>query len=81
MFGFKSTKEQLLEERRKNAQLQAALEKTSADVEYIAMMTDVELENVKNDVQDLRDRLIIVEQSTKSAHHRIDGLTGQAKED
>ncbi|MBR0425825.1 MAG: hypothetical protein IJK01_06875 [Clostridia bacterium] len=44
MFGFKSTKEQLLEERRKNAQLQAALEKTSADVEYIAMMTDVELE-------------------------------------
>lgn len=44
MFGFKSTKEQLLEERRKNVQLQAALEKTSADVEYIAMMTDVELE-------------------------------------
>lgn len=35
-----------------------------------------ELKNVKNDIQDLRDRLIIVEQSTKSAHHRIDGLTG-----
>lgn len=45
MFGFKSTREQLLEERRKNAQLQAALDKTSADVEYIAMMTDVELES------------------------------------
>lgn len=45
MFGYKSTKEQLLEERRKNAQLQAELEKTSADVEYIAMMTDVELED------------------------------------
>ncbi|MBR0425823.1 MAG: hypothetical protein IJK01_06865 [Clostridia bacterium] len=40
-----------------------------------------DMRNVKNDVQDLRDRLIIVEQSTKSAHHRIDGLTGQAKED
>ena len=45
MFGFKSTREQLVEERRKNAQLQAALDKTSADVEYIAMMTDVELED------------------------------------
>lgn len=45
MFGYKSTKEQLLEERRKNAQLQAALDKTSADVEYIAMMTDVELDD------------------------------------
>lgn len=45
MFGFKSTREQLVEERRKNAQLQAALNKTSADVEYIAMMTDVELED------------------------------------
>lgn len=44
MFGFKSSREQLIEERRKNAQLQAALDKTSADVEYIAMMTDVELE-------------------------------------
>lgn len=45
MFGYKSTKEQLLEERRKNAQLQAALDKTSADVEYIAMITDVELDD------------------------------------
>lgn len=38
-----------------------------------------ELKNVKNDIQDLRDRLIIVEQSTKSAHHRIDGLTGSGE--
>lgn len=45
MFGFKGTKEQLFEERRKNARLQAALDKTNADVEYIAMMTDVELES------------------------------------
>ena len=44
MFGFKSTREQLLEERRKNVQLQAALDKTNSDVEYIAMMTDIELE-------------------------------------
>lgn len=39
-----------------------------------------ELKNVKNDIQDLRDRLIIVEQSTKSAHHRLDGLTGGSRD-
>ena len=44
MFDFKSTHKQLLEERRKNAQLTAKLNKTTADVEYLAMMTDVEME-------------------------------------
>lgn len=38
-----------------------------------------EMKNVKNDLQDLRDRLIVVEQSTKSAHHRIDGIAGVEK--
>lgn len=52
MFGFKSTREQLLEERRKNAQLQAALDKTNSDVEYIAMMTDVELESEETEVEE-----------------------------
>lgn len=33
-----------------------------------------DMRNMRNDIQDLRDRLIIVEQSTKSAHHRLDGL-------
>ena len=45
MFDFKSTRKQLLEERRKNAQLMAKLNKTTADVEYLAMMTDVEMED------------------------------------
>lgn len=44
MFKFKDVKTQLLEEKKKNAELQAKLAKTNADVEYIAMMTDVELE-------------------------------------
>lgn len=44
MFKFKDVKTQLLEEKKKNAKLQAKLAKTNADVEYIAMMTDVELE-------------------------------------
>lgn len=45
MFGFKTTREQVIEERRKNAQLQTELDKTNADIAYLAMMTDVELEN------------------------------------
>lgn len=39
-----------------------------------------EMKNVKSDVQELRDRLIVVEQSTKSAHKRLDGLVGNDKE-
>ena len=35
-----------------------------------------DMRNMRDDIQGLRDRLIIVEQSTKSAHHRIDGLDG-----
>ncbi len=47
MFKFKSTKEQLIEERKKNAVLQSSLAKTNADIEYLAMMTDVELEETE----------------------------------
>ena len=36
-----------------------------------------DMRNMRNDIQDLRDRLIIVEQSTKSAHRRLDGLEGK----
>lgn len=45
MFVYKSIREQLLDERKKNAELQAALTKTNADIEYIAMMTDVDMES------------------------------------
>lgn len=44
MFGFKTVREQLMEERRKNASLQAELAKANADIEYISMMIDVEME-------------------------------------
>lgn len=47
MFGYKDTKTQLLEEKKKNAALQAKLAKTDADIEYLAMMTDVELEETE----------------------------------
>ena len=51
MFKFKDTQTQLMEEKKKNAELQAKLEKTNADIEYIAMMTDVELEEETEDVE------------------------------
>ena len=34
-----------------------------------------DMKNVKGEVQELRERLVAVEQSAKSAHHRLDGIT------
>ena len=33
-----------------------------------------DMRNIKEDIVDLRERMIIVEQSVKSAHHRIDSI-------
>lgn len=44
MFGHISMKEQLIEERRKSAALQAQLMKVNSNLEYLAMMSDVEME-------------------------------------
>ena len=44
MFRYKSIKEQLLEERRKAEALKAQNIKQKSDIDYLAMMTDVELE-------------------------------------
>lgn len=38
-----------------------------------------EMSNVKSDIKDLRDRLIVVEQSAKQAHKRIDTLDSFAR--
>lgn len=38
-----------------------------------------DMKNAKGEIQELRERLVIVEQSTKSAHHRVDELTGEIK--
>jgi len=55
MFGYKTAREQLMEERRRNANLQAALAKTNADIEYIAMMTDVEIESDDTEEQEVQE--------------------------
>lgn len=44
MFKFKSTRDQLMEERRKNEALKADLQKKESDIEYLAMMCEVELD-------------------------------------
>lgn len=44
MFGMKTIKEQALDLRCENAKLKTVLDKTNADIDYIAMMCDVELD-------------------------------------
>ena len=44
MFRYIPLKEQVMEERRKNAVLQAQADKNTSDIDYIAMMCDVELD-------------------------------------
>jgi hypothetical protein len=44
MFKYKSVQTQLIEERRKNERLGAQSVKNISNIDYIAMMTDVELE-------------------------------------
>lgn len=45
-----SLKDQLLKERQKNAALSAESAKNAADIDYIAMMCDVELESPEDDI-------------------------------
>ncbi len=45
MFKYKTVKEQMLEERKKNAQLSAENIKIRSDVDFVAMMCDIELDN------------------------------------
>lgn len=49
MFEMKSIQQQALDLRRENIRLRTELEKTTADVDYIAMMSDIELDNSEND--------------------------------
>ena len=46
MFGYISIKEQVIEERKKNALLKEQADQNTANIDYIAMMSDIELEPV-----------------------------------
>ena len=53
MFGFIGAREQLVKERQKNAALQAQIVKANSDIEYLAMMADIEMEQDEDqEVQD-----------------------------
>ena len=52
MFRYIPLKEQVMEERRKNAALKALLDKNSSDIDYIAMMCDVELDIDNNETEE-----------------------------
>jgi hypothetical protein len=50
MFGYISVKEQLIKERQKSAALKVENDRNAANIDYIAMVFDVELENEKEEV-------------------------------
>lgn len=54
MFGFISAREQLVKESQKNAAMQAQIAKANSDIEYLAMMTDIEMEQ-EEDEQGVQD--------------------------
>lgn len=54
MFGFISAREQLVKERHKNAAMQAQIAKANSDIEYLAMMADIEMEQ-EEDEQEVQD--------------------------
>lgn len=52
----------------------------TADVRYIRnSVDDIKLENksIQQDIRNMNERLVVVEQSTKSAHNRIDEVINQ----
>ena len=63
---------------------QAQAEMTTVIVKLETLNNNVsemkaDVRNTRTDLQEIRDRVIIVEQSAKSAHHRIDVIEGKDK--
>lgn len=76
-FGTRNTKRADTSEAEKKA-----VETATINVKLDSIAGDVrdikyDMTAVKKDVQGLTERMIVVEQSTKSAHHRIDGMEGK----
>lgn len=52
----------------------------TADIRYIrSSVDDIKLENkaIQQDIRHMSERLVVVEQSAKSAHNRIDEIINQ----
>ena len=80
-FGLKNSRRNdvsdIKEEATKNAVINVKLDGISTDVKDIKY----DISETKKKVEDLDRRVVIVEQSTKSAHKRLDGIIGCGKED
>ena len=59
----------------RQTRLETKLDEISSDTKDIKS----DIRNMKTDIGSINERLIIVEQSTKSAHHRIDSIEGGDK--
>ncbi|MDD2958875.1 MAG: hypothetical protein PHR92_10175 [Lachnospiraceae bacterium] len=79
-FGVKNTKRADTSDAEKKATEMATinvkLDTIGGDVRDIKY----DISAVKKDVQGLAERMVVVEQSTKSAHHRLDTLTEKERE-
>lgn len=71
-FAFKSNSRANDEEVSKKAQIDAVLSQKLDSISDDTKEIRKEISDVKVKVNDLSERVVIVEQSTKSAHHRLD---------
>ena len=76
-FGYKSSRREDTSDVEKKAietaTINVKLDQIGSDVKDIKY----DISAVKQEVKDLTERMIVVEQSTKSAHHRLDGIIGK----
>lgn len=80
-FGLKSNRrsdvKEIEERAANNAKVNMKLDTISVAVNDIKY----DITATRNEVKDLRERVVSVEQSTKSAHHRLDDFFGKADRD
>ena len=53
------------------------MELVQSDLKEIKADFKAEIRTLKSDLESIKERMVVVEQSVKSAHKRIDGLHGE----
>lgn len=53
------------------------MELVQSDLKEIKADFKAEIRTLKSDLESIKERMVVVEQSAKSAHKRIDGLHGE----
>ena len=79
-FGLKSNRrndiKDIQEKAERDTRINIKLDDISGDVKDVKY----DISSVKKKIEDVDKRLIVVEQSTKSAHHRIDRIEGKEED-